>query len=34
VFAAALADPAVSTVIDGRGDAPVFTDGPFIEATE
>lgn len=34
VFAAGLADPAVSTVIDGRGDEPQFTDGPFVEAKE
>ena len=34
VFAAGLADPAVSTVIDGRGDEPLFTDGPFVEAKE
>jgi hypothetical protein len=34
VFAAGLADPTVSTVIDGRGDEPVFTDGPFVEAKE
>ncbi len=34
VFAAGLADPTTSTVIDGRGDEPVFTDGPFIEAKE
>ena len=34
VFAAGLADPTVSTVIDGRGDEPLFTDGPFIEAKE
>ena len=32
VFAAGLADPTVSTVIDGRGDEPLFTDGPFVEA--
>lgn len=32
VFAAGLADPTVSTVIDGRSDEPVFTDGPFVEA--
>ena len=31
MFAAGLADPTVSTVIDGRGDEPVFTDGPFVE---
>jgi hypothetical protein len=34
VFAAGLADPAVSTVVDGRGDEPVFTDGPFAETKE
>jgi hypothetical protein len=34
VFAAGLADPITSTVIDGRGDEPVFTDGPFVEAKE
>lgn len=34
VFAAGLADPTASTVIDYRGDEPVFTDGPFIEAKE
>ncbi|GAA2063920.1 MULTISPECIES: YciI family protein [Leifsonia] len=34
VFAGGLADPSVSTVIDGRGDEPVFTDGPFVEAKE
>ena len=34
VFAGGLADPTVSTVIDGRGDEPVFTDGPFVEAKE
>ena len=34
VFAAGLADPAASTVVDGRGDEPVFTDGPFLEAKE
>lgn len=34
VFAAGLADPTVSTVIDGRGDEPVFTDGPFVETKE
>ena len=34
VFAAGLADPTVSTVIDGRGDEPLFTDGPFVEAKE
>jgi hypothetical protein len=34
VFAGGLADPTVSTVIDGRGDEPVLTDGPFIETKE
>lgn len=34
VFAAGLADPTASTVIDGRGDEPFFTDGPFVEAKE
>lgn len=34
VFAAGLADPTVSTVIDARGDEPIVTDGPFVEAKE
>ena len=34
VFAAGLADPSASTVIDGRGDEPVYADGPFVEAKE
>lgn len=34
VFAAGLADPATSTVIDGRGDEPIFTDGPYVETKE
>jgi len=34
VFAAGLAAPETSTVIDGRGDEPVFTDGPFLESKE
>jgi hypothetical protein len=34
VFAAGLADPTTSTVVDSRGDEPVFTDGPFVEAKE
>lgn len=34
VFAGGLAHPSVSTVIDGRGDEPVLTDGPFVEAKE
>jgi hypothetical protein len=34
VFAGGLADPSTSTVIDNRGDEPVFTDGPFVETKE
>ncbi|MGW9629630.1 YciI family protein [Agromyces sp. NPDC055520] len=34
VFAAGLAAPSASTVIDGRGEQPVFSDGPFIESKE
>ena len=34
VFAAGLADPSTSTVIDNRGEARVLTDGPFVESKE
>jgi hypothetical protein len=34
VFAGGLASPDASTVIDGRGDEPLFTDGPFLESKE
>ena len=34
VFAAGLAAPSTATVIDGRGDRPIFTDGPFVESKE
>jgi len=34
VFAGGLAAPETSTVIDGSGEQPVFTDGPFIESKE
>lgn len=34
VFAGGLADPTASTVIDGRGDEAILTDGPFIETKE
>lgn len=34
VFAAGLADPTASTVIDGRQERPIITDGPFVEAKE
>ena len=34
VFAGGLAAPETATVIDGRGDEPIFTDGPFVESKE
>jgi hypothetical protein len=34
VFANGLAAPSAATVVDNRGDAPVFTDGPFLESKE
>jgi hypothetical protein len=34
VFAAGLTAPEMATVIDGRGAAAVFTDGPFVETKE
>ena len=34
VFAGGLAAPDTSTVIDGRGEQPLFTDGPFVESKE
>lgn len=34
VFAAGLAAPSSATVIDGRGDEPMFSDGPFVETKE
>lgn len=34
VFAAGLGAPITATVIDNRGAAPVFTDGPFLESKE
>ncbi len=34
VFAGGLADPSTATVIDGRGEQPIFTDGPFVESKE
>jgi hypothetical protein len=34
VYANGLADPSTATVIDGRGEEPVFTDGPFVESKE
>lgn len=34
VFAAGLAAPSSATVIDNRGEEPLFTDGPFLESKE
>jgi hypothetical protein len=34
VFAGGLGSPSTATVIDNRGDEPVFTDGPFVESKE
>src|SRR5271155_6088538 len=34
VFAGGLAAPNSATVIDNRGEEPIFTDGPFLESKE
>jgi len=34
VFAGGLAAPSSATVIDNRGEDPLFTDGPFLESKE
>ena len=34
VFANGLAEPNSATVIDNRGEEPLFTDGPFLESKE
>ncbi len=34
VFAGGLAAPSTATVIDNRGEEPLFTDGPFLESKE
>ena len=34
VFAGGLAAPESATVIDARGEEPIFTDGPFVESKE
>lgn len=34
VFAGGLADTDAATVIDNRGEQPVFSDGPFMESKE
>ncbi len=34
VFANGLGDPATATVVDGLGETPIFTDGPYAETKE
>jgi hypothetical protein len=34
VYANGLAEPSTATVVDARGEEPVFTDGPFLESKE
>jgi hypothetical protein len=34
VFAGGLASPSTATVVDGRDEEPVFTDGPYVESKE
>jgi hypothetical protein len=34
VFAGGLASPSSATVVDNRGEEPLFTDGPFVETKE
>jgi hypothetical protein len=34
VFAGGLGSPDPATVVDNRGEAPVLTDGPFVESKE
>src|SRR6476659_4270841 len=34
VFAGGLGYPYTATVVDNRGEQPVFTDGPFVESKE
>jgi len=34
VYGNGLAKPSTASVIDGRGEEPVFTDGPFLESKE
>lgn len=34
VYGNGLAEPSSATVIDARGEKPIFTDGPFIESKE
>ncbi|WP_410468458.1 YciI family protein [Tsukamurella columbiensis] len=34
VFAGGLAEGTTATVVDGRGDKPIITDGPYLESKE
>lgn len=34
VYANGLASATTATVVDGRGDSPLFTDGPYLESKE
>jgi hypothetical protein len=34
VFAGGLASATTATVVDGQGDTPIFTDGPYLESKE
>ncbi len=34
VFAGGLASPTTATVVDGRGEEALFTDGPYLESKE
>jgi hypothetical protein len=34
VYANGLAEASAGTVVDGRGNAPIFTDGPYVESKE
>ena len=34
VYANGLAEPSTATVVDARGEEPLFTDGPFLESKE
>jgi len=34
VYANGLVEPSAATVIDARGEQPIFTDGPFLESKE
>src|SRR6478752_9941436 len=34
VFANGLEDPGAATVVDGQGETPILTDGPYVESKE